>query len=43
MGKIAVVKSGDGKHTDRIKQEGHADSRPTPADPENPQAHQVKK
>ena len=43
MGKIAVVEAGDGKHTDTIKQHGHAYGRPAPADPENPQAHQVKK
>ena len=38
-----MVKTGDGKHADEIKQRGHADGGPTPADPENPQAHQVQK
>ena len=43
MGKIAVVEAGDGEHTNQVKQDRHTDSCPGPADPESPQAHQVKK
>ena len=39
VGKIAVVEAGDGKHSDTIKQHAHANGRPAPTDPENPQAH----
>jgi len=41
MGKIAVIKACDGKHTDQVKQNRNTDSCPGPADPENTETHQV--
>ena len=38
MGKIPVIKSGDGKHPKDVKQNGDDNRRPAPPDPDDAQA-----
>lgn len=41
VGEITMVKSGNGKHADKIKPGGRQNGKPAPPHPDDPQTHQV--